>query len=999
MRRKNAVEVVVAGPDKGLYTSAPSSKINDRSLTVARNVRADYGVLRTAPGYERVLLDPKNLDSPANLIFQSNILNNDPEIQTTPIIGTQSKVYTIMRRARELVCTAGAHSCPLTVAFFGDAGRVGPNLSAVADLIKGWSPDLIVHAGDIVYNLGGESDALNDHEEVIGQYFAGYVGGYNGVYGVGPVENRFFPVLGNHDWTDAPVADYFDFFQLPGNERYYSYKRGPIHFIHMSSHQPEEPDGITEGSIQGQWARAQIEDSDCPWRIVVLHHPPRTSDINHNPGETDLEWLFSVPGLSAIVAGHAHNAEIVQVGSVYQFITGNGGHSLRGFGPISVNGSLWRYSSDYGALRLDATRTQLTWSYYRKDGTLLKTVTQSDPQESSGVCYISDAAKAVFTLRIVPTNAAVEVGFQWPFEAIAEYEDGSVENVTLESIWSTSDGTIASVVTQSGLSTGVAPGTVVVTAEFRGQTATANLTVLHSCLDQAMEVMYIVQRSESMNSTANGASRLQHVKEGLELSVRGFSDERDALALVSFNDTATTDQVLTSEFTDLLDRAAALAANGEATGLGQAFAAALTELTSVRHSSSRRRAVVLVVDGSVEITGAEPPVERDETSLWLKSTDGLYYPVALENTGEGVIVPEADDTEGTSMSSMEYMPILGSDGQIWRWSLETSGGLVSHLLSVSPDQSEDHLTDVDLKFGSTWYEVTLVVESGIPHFEVDTGGTVWPVAVADADALKDAGIRVVVYGYGIHDATKRTQLEEIASDGFAFFIHDPAELKLDLALLANMFCLVDQEYYYDYEIPPTPVLYSTSLNYYDFLNWDVIRGAVDLIGTGTNGVSIYDIQPGNGMYVDLVGSQPGKYATAPGQTTTAGPTIDGSWYGKIRSKETFSFVTGKTYKLSFYAAGRNIPNSPLSTPGMYAFDVSIENALPAETVEIDDQWQPFTLYSYEFTVGSNTAGRIIFDHTNTNSNVGLLLDRVSLENVTDSVTMFSDDFDDENPAE
>ena len=41
---------------------------------------------------------------------------------------------------------------------------------------------------------------------------------------------RFFPNIGNHDY-DAGIQGYFDYFDLPGNERYYTYRHGPIEFF------------------------------------------------------------------------------------------------------------------------------------------------------------------------------------------------------------------------------------------------------------------------------------------------------------------------------------------------------------------------------------------------------------------------------------------------------------------------------------------------------------------------------------------------------------------------------------------------------------------------------------------------------------------------------------------------------------------------------------------------------------------------------------------------
>lgn len=888
MRRTNAAEVVVEAPDRGLVTSVPSDlpdKARNRAIVVAKNVRAEYGVLRAAPGYERVLFNPKNLDSAPNLIFQANILNNDPEIKTTPIIGTASKLFTLLRRAKELTCDATGNACSLTAAFFGDSGRVGADLDAVATLVRGWTPDIIVHTGDLVYADGGITPLISDFEEVVGGWFFDYIGGYNGYCGVGPSVNKFFPVLGNHDWDDGGLANYIDFFQLPlnPNERYYHYKRGPVHFIHLSGYEAEEPDGVAEDSVQGAWAQEVLENSDCPWRIVVVHFPPYTSDVTHYPGTTALRWPFKEWGASAVVSGHAHNAEVVKVDGLYYFITGTGGHSLRGFNATPVTGSEFRYNAAYGALKLEATRTQLTWKYYNTSGALLHTVEMTDPKESSGICYVGDASRSLVNLEIRPANAAVEVGFSWPFDAYAHYTDGSVDNVTLQALWSSSNVAIASVGETTGVSTGVSPGTIVITAEFEGETATANLTVLHSCLDDPMEVCFAVERSESTGSTASGASRLQHIKDGLDLCAGGFVEGRDYLSLVSFAGTfadqtedVTTDQLLTTDFEDFSDKVAVLSPAGTGSSVAEALSAAYTELTSSRHDAARRRAVVLIVDGAADVTnpGGDPSSEAAAIAAATAAADTI------------------------------------------------------------------------------------------------------------ADTIKAAGIKLVVVGYAVREA-HQAALGALATEGYDWFVSTADELKSTLSLLANSFCFADG-YYYSY-VGDTPNCFSAQQDYHDWINWEVTAGSTDLCGQGENGAAFYDVLPGNGLYMDLAGTDRDESVS-----------VGGALNGTIRSRTTYSFTAGKEYKLSFYMAGWNV-GLP-ATGREFTAQVSIENVLAAQTITITDRLQPFTLYSYTFTPASNQTGRIIIRQLNEYVSVGLLLDRVRLENVTDSTTMLYDDFDSENPC-
>ncbi len=88
-------------------------------------------------------------------------------------------------------------------------------------------------------------------------------------------------------------------------------------------------------------------------------------------------------------------------------------------------------------------------------------------------------------LTITPSAASVVVNGTRQFVASVELDDGTTQTVTGAASWTTSDGTIASITTGGGpgggggrgLATGIAGGTVTITATYGGFTATASLTV------------------------------------------------------------------------------------------------------------------------------------------------------------------------------------------------------------------------------------------------------------------------------------------------------------------------------------------------------------------------------------------------------------------------------------------------------------------------------------------------------------------------------------------
>ncbi|HYW80431.1 MAG TPA: Ig-like domain-containing protein, partial [Thermoguttaceae bacterium] len=157
-------------------------------------------------------------------------------------------------------------------AVIGDYGIDRPSEAGVADLVKSWDPEFVITTGDNNYP-DGEASTI-DH--TIGQYYHEFIDPYLGNYGEGADTNRFFPSLGNHDWNTPDAQPHFDYFTLPGNERYYSVAWGPVEVFAIDS-DLHEVDGHTSDSIQGAWLQNALAESTATWKLVYMHHPPYSS--------------------------------------------------------------------------------------------------------------------------------------------------------------------------------------------------------------------------------------------------------------------------------------------------------------------------------------------------------------------------------------------------------------------------------------------------------------------------------------------------------------------------------------------------------------------------------------------------------------------------------------------------------------------------------------------------------------------------------------------------
>lgn len=268
-----------------------------------------------------------------------------------------------------------------TFAIIGDYGRDNDSEAAVANLVTSWNPAYIVSVGDGYYAPAGGTGA-SKYDESTGAYYCRWLAGITTTGRRCPgglaQKNAFFPAMGNHDYSDArPSPDtYLTYFDLPGkgfvntsgNERFYDFVQGPIHFFVLDS-DAHEPAGTSSTSAQARWLREQLAASTSQWNIVCDHHPPFSSDNDHG-STAALQWPFADWGADAVISGHAHTYERVMRDGIVYFVNGLGGAPRYNF-TTPVAGSAARYNSNWGAQQVTVTPTSLTFAFYSIDGSLI----------------------------------------------------------------------------------------------------------------------------------------------------------------------------------------------------------------------------------------------------------------------------------------------------------------------------------------------------------------------------------------------------------------------------------------------------------------------------------------------------------------------------------------------------------------------------------------------------------------------------------------------------
>jgi hypothetical protein len=349
----------------------------------------------------------------------------------------RNKKYTEAADEETTVAAAAAAVTSYVFGIIGDYGASagsgdysGTNASAVATLVKGWSPEFIITTGDNAYAHDGSDPTYYPEGSAaftliqdtnIGQWYSDFIHPYglaqssvNGVqqYTSTATENKFFPAIGNHDivedhdgqsLTDTGLHWWKSYFSsLPGSKKYYSFTNGPVEFFCLFSNQRtgattpyDSRIGNTIGSGQYDWLSTEMPNSSAHWKVVYFHNSPFTTESGgHSPGEDEMRWNFADLGADVVISGHAHNYERLKDGNDFPYLVcGASGAPLRASQVSSSSNynlpddatavaDLWKnvttekfYGDEHGAIRGTVADTELKFEFINKSGTVIDTYT------------------------------------------------------------------------------------------------------------------------------------------------------------------------------------------------------------------------------------------------------------------------------------------------------------------------------------------------------------------------------------------------------------------------------------------------------------------------------------------------------------------------------------------------------------------------------------------------------------------------------------------------
>jgi hypothetical protein len=268
----------------------------------------------------------------------------------------------------EFVPSGRLFAYDMRFAVIGDYGRTNSYAHGTARVATKFAPDFIVTVGDNNYD-SGSADTIDPN---VGESYHWFIGNYQGNFGGGPKQNHFFPAIGNHDWTPhGSIAPYKDYFTLPGNERYYDFVQGDIHFFVLDS-DVHEPDGVKSDSKQAKWLKAALAGSTSLYNVVYFHHAPYASGDHGDSGW--MQWPFKDWGADVVLSGHDHEYERLIEGGLTYVVDGAGAGPTE-FGNSFRAGSVARNDTDSGALLVQANDLAMTFEYQLSGGEIVDTFT------------------------------------------------------------------------------------------------------------------------------------------------------------------------------------------------------------------------------------------------------------------------------------------------------------------------------------------------------------------------------------------------------------------------------------------------------------------------------------------------------------------------------------------------------------------------------------------------------------------------------------------------
>jgi acid phosphatase type 7 len=268
----------------------------------AANSRVQYGLSSDA------LTSTKD-DSVSTTEHEVTLTDLTPDTRYFYSVGTSSTVLA-SADANQFFYThpTGGKARPTRIWVVGDAGAGNDAQAKVRDAYAAYTgkqhTDLWLQLGDNAYRKGTEGEYQTNNFQM-----------YTNMYR----KSVSWPTIGNHD---KDMAVYKQNFTLPtkgeagglpsGDEAYYSFDYGNIHFMCLNS-----MGDLANGGAQWMWTSNDLAQTTAKWVIAYWHHPPysKGSHDSDKPGSLEEKMrtiflpLLEHGGVDLVLTGHSHSYE------------------------------------------------------------------------------------------------------------------------------------------------------------------------------------------------------------------------------------------------------------------------------------------------------------------------------------------------------------------------------------------------------------------------------------------------------------------------------------------------------------------------------------------------------------------------------------------------------------------------------------------------------------------------------------------------------------------
>jgi hypothetical protein len=245
-----------------------------------------------------------------------------------------------------------------------------------ADLIDA-IPGTVFTAGDNVYPDASAADFANCYAPSWGRFKA-----------------RTRPVIGNHEYTTAGAAPYFDYFGDAAGTRgdgWYAYDLGAWRIYALNAN-CAQIGGCGPGSRELTWLADDLAANPRACVAAIWHQPRYSSGSEHgNDPTVQPFWdVLTAAGAELVINGHDHDYERFapmnasgtrdDAAGIRELVVGTGGTAPRGFGAIQPNSVVRGPAGTAGVLQLTLHATGYDWAFVPVAG-------QTFTDSGSGICH------------------------------------------------------------------------------------------------------------------------------------------------------------------------------------------------------------------------------------------------------------------------------------------------------------------------------------------------------------------------------------------------------------------------------------------------------------------------------------------------------------------------------------------------------------------------------------------------------------------------------------